>query len=144
MPFVNIKRLHPDAVIPQYKTEGASGADLVSVQNIVIHAGDVEVVDVGFSIELPRGYEMQIRPRSGLAAKHAVTVLNAPGTIDSDYRGPIKVILINHSNKGYSVNVGDRIAQMVLQKTHEAFFVDKYMLESTERGEGGLGSTGKD
>ncbi len=143
MPFVNIKLSHPDAVIPQYKTDGASGADLVSVEDLVIYPGLVALIDVGFSLELPNGYEMQIRPRSGLAAKHAVTVLNAPGTIDSDYRGPVKVILINHGREAFVVEKGARIAQMVLQKTHEAFFVDKDMLDKTKRGDGGFGSTGR-
>lgn len=141
--FVNIKRSHPDAVIPQYKTDGASGVDLVSVETRVIYPGLVALIDVGFSIELPNGYEMQIRPRSGLAAKHAVTVLNAPGTIDSDYRGPVKVILINHGSEAFVVEKGDRVAQMVLQKVEQAFFIDQDKLGTTEREEGGFGSTGR-
>ena len=131
--------------LPSYQTEGASGMDLMSIETIGISPGQRRIVSTNLTVEIPQGYEIQIRPRSGLAAKFGITVLNTPGTIDSDYRGEIKVILHNTSNDYYSVNVGDRIAQMVLskvEKMHLFKVVDKDELSVTDRGEGGLGSTG--
>ena len=143
MPIVRIKKLHLDAVIPEYKTLGCAGADLVSIQDVDIQPGKVETINLGFSVSFPFGYEIQIRPRSGLAANSAVTVVNAPGTIDSDYRGPVKVLLINHGNKVFKVTKGDRVAQMVLSPVGRANFEELKDLDVTERGEGGLGSTGR-
>ena len=140
---VKIKKLHPDAILPRYQTLGSAGADLVSVQNLDIQPGKVGVVDLGFSVSFPPNYEIQIRPRSGLAAKHAVTVVNAPGTVDSDYRGPMKVPLINHGSKVFKVCKGDRVAQMVLNEISHGDFVEVGDLDVTERGEGGFGSTGR-
>ncbi len=142
MPTVRIKKLHPDAVIPEYQTLGSSGADLVSVHDVNIQPGSVRAVDVGFSVAFLPGYEIQIRPRSGLAAHHAVTVVNTPGTIDSDYRGPVKVLLINHGDKMFRVSKGDRIAQMILNEICQAHFEERETLDTTERGDGGFGSTG--
>jgi len=143
MHTVKIQKLHPEAVVPEYKTLGSSGADLVSIQDLDIQPGRVGVISTGLSVSFPPTYEIQIRPRSGLAANYAVTVANAPGTIDSDYRGPVKVILINHGDKVFRVSKGDRIAQMVLCPVLRAHFEELKDLDSTERGEGGLGSTGR-
>lgn len=143
MPAVKIQKLHPDAVIPEYKTLGSAGADLVSIHDLDIEPGKVGVVSLGFSVSFLPGYEIQIRPRSGLAANYAVTVVNTPGTVDSDYRGPMKVLLINHGDKVFSVRKGDRVAQMVLNEICRAHFEEIEELDTTERGEGGFGSTGR-
>ncbi len=140
---IKIRKLHQDAVIPEYKTLGSVGADLVSVHDLDIQPGKVGVVSLGFSVSFPYGYEIQIRPRSGLAANFAVTVVNTPGTIDSDYRGPMKVLLINHGDKVFQVCKGDRIAQMVLNEICQAYFEELDVLDETERGIGGFGSTGR-
>ena len=131
--------------IPEYATEQSAGVDLrANIEDgILLEPLSRALVGTGLYIQLPKGFEAQIRPRSGLAAKHGITVLNAPGTIDADYRGEIKVILINLSNQSFVVNPGERIAQMVIA-THEKVefnVVDK--LDETARGEGGFGSTGK-
>jgi dUTP pyrophosphatase len=143
MPTIKIRKLHPDAVIPVYQTLGSAGADLVAVHDLDILPGKVGVVSLGFSVSFPQGYELQIRPRSGMAAHFAVTVVNAPGTIDSDYRGPMMVLLINHGDKVFRVNKGDRVAQMVFNKVARADFEELETLDTTERGEGGFGSTGR-
>lgn len=143
MHTVKIKKLHPDAVVPEYKTLGSVGADLVSIQDLDIQPGKVGVVNLGFSVSFSPGYEIQVRPRSGLAANYAVTVVNTPGTVDSDYRGPMKVLLINHGNKVFRVCKGDRVAQMVLNEICRAHFEELETLDTTERGEGGFGSTGR-
>ena len=131
--------------LPSYQTDGASGMDLMSIENVVISANSRMIISTNLTVEIPQGYEIQIRPRSGLAAKHGITVLNTPGTIDSDYRGEIKVILYNSSNEDYHIHSGDRIAQMVLAKVEKiilAKIADKDELSVTDRGEGGFGSTG--
>ena len=143
MPKVRIQKLHPDAVIPEYQTPGSAGADLVSIHDLEIQPGKVGVVSLGFSVSFEPGYEIQIRPRSGLAANSAVTVVNTPGTVDSDYRGPMKVLLINHGDKVFNVCKGDRVAQMVLSPIAQAEFEELEALDVTERGEGGFGSTGR-
>lgn len=143
MPTIKIQKLHPNAVVPEYKTLGSSGADLVSVHDLDIQPGKVGIVSLGFSVSFPPGYEIQVRPRSGLAAKHAITVLNAPGTVDSDYRGPMTVLLINHGNQVFHVYKGDRIAQMIFAEVCHAHFEEFEVLDETERGEGGFGSTGR-
>jgi dUTP pyrophosphatase len=131
------------SLIPQYQSEGSAGCDLRSAENIVINPGDRATVSTGLKIEIPSGFEAQIRPRSGLAAKHGVTVLNSPGTIDSDYRGLIKVILLNTGDEPFIVSKGDRIAQMVFSEYSRCVFLKAEKLSSTQRGEGGFGSTGK-
>lgn len=130
--------------LPVYKTTGAAGADLTALlsEPIVIKPFKRAMVPTGLTLAIPEGYEVQIRPRSGLAAKNGVTVLNTPGTIDSDYRGEIKVILINLGDEDFTVNNGDRIAQMVVQKVEQASFEIVDNLDETERGSGGFGSTG--
>ena len=143
MTIVRIQKLHPDAVIPEYKTLGSTGADLVSVQDLDISPSKIGVVNTGLSVSFGKGYEIQIRPRSGLAISNSVTVVNTPGTIDSDYRGLIKVLLINHGDEIFRVRKGDRIAQMVLSPVCQAVFEELKSLDVTERGEGGFGSTGR-
>jgi len=140
---LKIKKLSQLAHIPAYQTEEAAGFDLHSVQNIVLKPAQRALVGTGLSMEIPKGYEIQIRPRSGLAYKHGISVLNSPGTIDSDYRGEIKVLLINHSNEDFEIKVGERIAQAVIQRVIQAVFEEVEELGKTKRGEGGFGSTGK-
>ena len=132
------------AVIPQYKTCGAAGADLCAFleKPLTIACGKTAIVPTGLFFEIPNGYEIQIRPRSGLAAKNGVTVLNTPGTIDSDYRGEIKIILINLGDEDFVINSGDRIAQMIVAPVTQADFSIVENLSETERGTGGFGSTG--
>lgn len=132
----------PLGVTPEYKTEGAAGMDLCSAERYCLAPGEYHAFNTDISIQLPPGVEAQIRPRSGLAAKHGVTVLNAPGTIDNDYIGLIKVILINQGEESIIFNVGDRIAQMVIAKVVVGRFQEVNELDDTARGEGGLGSTG--
>ena len=145
MSLVNIKCVaSKGAVIPQYKTSGAAGADLCALLEapLTIPAGKFAMVPTGLFFEIPEGFEVQVRPRSGLAAKNGVTVLNTPGTIDSDYRGEIKVILINLGISDFTVNSGDRIAQMVVAPVTKAAFTLTDSLSETERGAGGFVSTG--
>lgn len=133
-----------NAKIPSYESEGAAGADLCACleNDIIIDPGMVALVPTGISIELPPGYEAQIRPRSGLAIKHGITLLNTPGTIDSDYRGEIKIIMINFGKEHFTVKHGMRIAQMIFAKVYKGDFVNTDSLSSTKRGSGGFGHTG--
>jgi len=140
--ILKIKRLSPDAVIPSYQTEEAAGFDLHSVDEVVIKKGERKLISTGLAFEIEKGYEVQIRPRSGLAFKHGVSVLNSPGTIDSDYRGEIKVLLINLGDKDFEIKKGDRIAQAVIAPVVQAKILEVDELSSTERGSGGFGSTG--
>lgn len=129
--------------LPAYATEGSSGMDIRASEAAVIKAGDRGCVPTGLFLEMPEGCEAQIRPRSGLAFKYGVTVLNTPGTIDSDYRGEIKVILINLGKEDFAVEPGDRIAQMVFASVTKAELVRAVELDDTERSDGGFGSTGR-
>lgn len=145
MTNINIKVVAKEgAKLPLYKTSGAAGADICALleKPLVIESGKSAMVPTGLFFEIPEGYEVQIRPRSGLAAKNGVTVLNTPGTIDSDYRGEINVILINLGDKPFTVNNGDRIAQMLVAPVIQAEFSVVTSLDETERGAGGFGSTG--
>ena len=130
--------------IPEYATSQSAGMDLRAFikEPITIEPFNRELISTGLYIELPEGYEAQVRPRSGLAIKYGITVLNSPGTIDADYRGEIGVILVNHSNTSFTVYSGDRIAQLVFNKVEQAEFVEVEELDKTERGEGGFGHTG--
>lgn len=130
--------------LPEYKTSGSAGVDICAnlEQPLVIRPLERCLVPTGLYIELPEGYEAQIRPRSGLAIHHGITCLNTPGTIDSDYRGEIKIILINLSDKEYMLLPGDRIAQMVIARYERVEFVEVDMLQETQRGTGGFGHTG--
>jgi len=128
--------------LPSYETAGAAGMDLRAAEAAVLKPGARCLMPVGFAIALPQGFEAQVRPRSGLAVKHGVTVLNAPGTIDSDYRGEIKVPLINHGATDFTIARGDRIAQMVIAAVAQAVWTETANLEATARGAGGFGSSG--
>jgi len=131
--------------LPQYATKGASGMDIRAALDIPLTLQPLErnLIPTGLSVEIPQGYEIQIRPRSGLAIKQGITCLNTPGTIDSDYRGEIKIILINLSSEEQVINPGDRVAQMIIQKTERAEFEQVEILNNTERAAGGFGHTGK-
>ncbi len=139
---IKIQKIHPNALIPKYQTEGSSGFDLHAVEEVMIKSHSVGLVKIGICLSLEVGYELQVRTRSGLALNHQVMVLNSPGTVDNDYRGEIKVILANLSDKDFKVQVGDRIAQGVVQKTYKAEFIECEQLDETLRGSGGFGSTG--
>ena len=134
---------HGPKVLPEYATEGSAGVDIVAAiqEPISIGPGERILVPSGFKLQIPVEYEVQIRPRSGLAIKHGITVLNSPGTIDSDYRGEIGIILINHGKNKFIVNPKDRIAQMVICKVTKMNLVKVSLLNDTERGSGGFGST---
>ena len=140
-----IKKLNPSVQLPSYKTSGASGMDLMAFieKPIELKPGKSCLVPTGLSVAFSKEYEIQIRPRSGLAAKKNISVLNTPGTIDSDYRGEIKIILFNHGKEEFTVNNGDRIAQMILMPVLKAQFEEIKELPKTVRGSGGFGSTGK-
>jgi len=133
---------HP---LPVYQSEQAAGVDLrASIKtDIILLPLQRQLIDTGLFIEIPSGFEAQIRPRSGLASKHGITVINSPGTIDSDYRGEIKICLVNLSNDPFTIKDGERIAQMVFAKHETALFTQVEILSETQRGEGGIGSTGK-
>ena len=146
---VNLKWLAHGAglPLPRQQTSGAAGLDLAAAigagEVVAIAPGDYAMVPTGLSIALPEGYEAQIRPRSGLAAKHGITVLNSPGTVDADYRGEVKILLINHGRDAFVLRRGDRIAQMVVARVEAVELVEIDELDATERGEGGHGSTGR-
>ena len=142
---VLIKKLDPTVEIPTYKTEGASGMDLMAFikKPIKLVPQSSCLVPTGLSVAFSDEYEIQIRPRSGLAAKNNISVLNTPGTIDSDYRGEIKIILFNHGNSDFIINNKDRIAQMILMPVHKMELEEVEILPDTLRGKGGFGSTGK-
>ncbi len=142
---VLFKRLDPKAQIPKYKTDGSSGLDLMALieDPIKIKTQESALIPTGISVAIPQDTEIQIRPRSGLAAKSSISVLNTPGTIDSDYRGEIKIILFNHGKEEFEVNNSDRIAQMVLMPILKIEFEEVDELPETIRGSGGFGSTGK-
>jgi len=142
---VLVKKLNSKAQLPKYKTSGSSGMDLMaSIENpIKIEPQESALIATGISIAIPEGTEVQIRPRSGLAAKFSISVLNTPGTIDSDYRGEIKIILFNHGKEEFTINNNDRVAQMVLMPILKAEFEEVEDLPETLRGSEGFGSTGK-
>lgn len=143
---VAIKRLPSghDLPLPAYQTPHAAGMDLCAAveADVVLQPGGHAIIPTGFAIAVPHGFEAQVRPRSGLAAKNAVTVLNSPGTVDSDYRGEVGVILINHGKTAFTVTRGLRIAQMVVAPVHAIMWEEKSELDETDRGDGGFGSTG--
>jgi len=144
---VKIQKLpHGEGIdLPFYATTHAAGADLRAaiIEDVIIEAGEKALIKTGFAMALPDNFEAQIRPRSGLAHKHGITVLNSPGTIDADYRGEIGVILINHGKEAFTVQRGDRIAQMIIAPFVQAQFEAVDTLDETARGEGGFGSSGK-
>jgi len=142
---VLIKKLNPSAQLPSYKTKGASGMDLMAFikEPIILGPGTSCLVPTGLSVAFPDEYEIQIRPRSGLAAKNNISVLNTPGTIDSDYRGELKIILFNHSTQNFIINNNDRVAQMILAPIVKIELEETNELPESIRGKGGFGSTGK-
>lgn len=139
---LDIKKLNNDAIIPKYAHKGDAGMDLFSVEDLTINAGESALIKTGIAIGLPQNTEAQIRPRSGLALKHQITLLNTPGTIDEGYRGEIKVIVINHGKKDFQVTKGMKIAQMVIKPIYTVEVKEVEELSDTSRGEGGFGSTG--
>ena len=128
--------------LPEYATEGAAGMDVLAAEDVTLAPGGRHAVATGLAMAIPAGFEIQVRPRSGLALKHGITVPNTPGTIDSDYRGELKVILINHGSEGFAIRRGDRIAQLVLAPVVQASWLAVEELDETRRGDGGFGSTG--
>ena len=140
-----VKKFNKKIKLPVYKTSGSSGMDIVAYvkKKITIRPSEIAIIPTGIALAMPKNYEIQIRPRSGLAAKKGITVLNTPGTIDSDYRGEVKVILINLSKKAFVVKSGDRIAQMILCPVIKGKLKEVNILPETIRGRGGFGSTGK-
>ena len=132
-------------LIPQYQSELAAGCDLCAdiIKPVIIKPGTVCIVPTGIKLEIPQGYEAQVRPRSGLALKHGIGILNAPGTIDADYRGEVRVILFNFGTKPVTIKRGDRIAQMIFASVVQAEFIRSHRLNRTERGKGGFGHTGR-
>lgn len=140
---VKLKRLHPEARMPVYATAGSAAVDLCSVEDCLLEPGERRLVATGWAMELPPGYEAQVRPRSGLALKFGITMPNAPGTIDSDYRGELKVILQNLGSQSFKICKGDRIAQMVVAPVCTVTFEEHGVLTETVRGQGGFGSTGR-
>ncbi len=144
---VRVKRLEGNTLpLPEYKTVGSAGFDLMAWLEMgkqeILEPGQIKLIGTGLSFEIPVGYEIQIRPRSGLAAKNGISIVNTPGTIDSDYRGEVKIILINHSKENFIIKNGDRIAQAVLMPVVHANFIDAKELTNTSRGSGGFGHTG--
>ncbi len=128
--------------LPRYASDGAAGMDIVAAEQVTLHPGARHAVATGFACAVPQGFEIQVRPRSGLALKHGISVPNAPGTIDSDYRGELKIILINHGTDPFAIERGDRIAQLVLARVTTATLEEVDMLDETTRGAAGFGSTG--
>lgn len=140
--IVRFKKVHPDAVLPAYAHQGDAGMDVRSVDDVEIAPGSRALVHTGLVMMLPQGYEAQVRPRSGLALRHGVTVLNTPGTIDEGYRGEVGVILANFGDAAFAVKKGDRVAQIVVAPVTRAEVAEAAEIDGTERGGGGFGSTG--
>ncbi len=146
---VKIKRISPDfnnVELPAYSTPDSAGMDIRAalMEDLYVHPGEIVLVPTNLSVEIPKGYEIQVRPRSGLAIKYGIGVLNSPGTIDADYRGEIKIILFNYGKLDFKISCGDRIAQIVLSKVYTAKFIVSGALSSSSRGEGGFGHTGNE
>ena len=146
--LINIKRINPgfgDIALPAYSTEGSAGMDIRAAveSEVVVHPSEIVLVPTNLSVEIQEGFEIQVRPRSGLAIKHGIGILNSPGTIDSDYRGEIKIIIMNYGKEDFKILRGDRIAQLVVSKVYHAVLEENDNLNSSRRGEGGFGHTGK-
>ena len=144
-PTVEIKKLRTDAIVPRYMTAQAAGLDLCAAIDtpIIIQPGERVAISTGLAFALPPGFEGQLRPRSGLAREHGITLVNSPGTLDADYRGPLTVLLINHGQAAVAIAPGHRIAQLVIAPVVQAVLVEVDELDATERGAGGFGSTGR-
>ncbi|WP_074016819.1 dUTP diphosphatase [Fusobacterium massiliense] len=146
MKKIQVKVVREEGVtLPKYETEGSAGLDVRAniKEPIVLKSLEKVLIPTGLKVAIPEGYEIQVRPRSGLAIKHGITMLNSPGTVDSDYRGELKVIAVNLSNESYTIEPNERIAQLVLNKVEQIDFIEVAELDETERGEGGFGHTGK-
>jgi dUTP pyrophosphatase len=145
VPRVQIKKLRPDAVVPKYMTANAAGLDLCAAIDaaITVQPHQRITIGTGLAMAIPDGFEGQVRPRSGLARSHGITLVNAPGTVDADYRGEISILLINHGAEPFAINAGDRIAQLVIAPVVQAELVETAELSETARGGGGFGSTGR-
>jgi deoxyuridine 5''-triphosphate nucleotidohydrolase (dut) len=146
---IRIKRIskeYNDIPLPEYATEGSAGMDIRAAVNepFIVKMGEVVIVPTNLSVEIPQGYEIQVRPRSGLAAKHGIGILNSPGTVDSDYRGEIKIILINFGKENFTIQKGERIAQLIISRVFRANFNEENLLNESKRGTGGFGHTGKE
>ncbi len=144
-PQVQVKKLHPDATRPEYMTELAAGMDICALleNEQVLEPGQRFLVPTGLAFAIPPGYEIQVRPRSGLAIKHGIALVNSPGTIDADYRGEVCIILINHGQENFTISSGDRIAQIVIAPVCQANITEVNELDETKRGAGGFGHTGR-
>lgn len=145
---IKVKRLSEDFLdvpLPHYATLGSAGMDIRAAikEDVILEPGKVELIPTNLSVEIPVGYEIQVRPRSGLAAKHGIGILNSPGTIDSDYRGEVKIIIMNFGKEDFKISKGDRIAQLIVSKVFTAKIEEVKDLNSSHRGEGGFGHTGK-
>ena len=140
---LQVMKLDVDVTLPYYATEGAAAMDIEAAETVLISEGRWHGVKTGLAMAIPEGYEVQVRPRSGLALKHGISIMNTPGTIDSDYRGEIVVLIVNHSRLPYTVHKGDRIAQLVLSPVTKANIKHVHKLDETARGRGGFGSTGR-
>jgi dUTP pyrophosphatase len=145
---IKIKRLSEefnDIPLPSYSTQGSSGLDIRAAvaDDFIIPAGEIKLIPTNLSVEIPEGYEIQVRPRSGLAINNGIGILNSPGTIDSDYRGEVKIILMNFSKEDFKISRGDRIAQLIVSKVYKAKLIASEELEESLRGNGGFGHTGK-
>jgi len=139
---LKVFKIDEDANLPVYKTKDSAGMDISSNENVVLHPSEIKAIGTGLIFEIPKGYEAQIRPRSGLALKNGVTVLNTPGTIDADYRGEVRVILANFGDKNFEIKKGDRIAQVIISKYYKVKLSLVMSVSETERGQKGFGSTG--
>ena len=139
---VRLKKIKENAILPHYAHEGDAGVDLYSTEDYVLKPGQITLVSIGIKIAIPKGYEAQVRPKSGLALNHGISVCNSPGTIDSGYRGEVRVIVINHGAEEFKIEKGTKIAQMVFNKIEKAEFEEVENLDNTKRGQGGFGSTG--
>lgn len=139
---IKIKRIHPDALLPIYSHDGDSGMDISSLKNYYVPPKECKLVSTGLEFEIPYGFELQIRPRSGLALNRGITILNSPGTIDAGYRGELKILVFNTSGRTYKIKKGERIAQGVVSKIEIVSIIESDKLSETKRGDRGLGSTG--
>ena len=139
---IRIKKIKENAILPHYAHEGDAGVDLYSTEDYVLKPGQITLVSIGIKIAIPKGYEALVRPKSGLALNHGISVCNSPGTIDSGYRGEVRVIVINHGAEEFKIEKGTKIAQMVFNKIEKAEFEEVENLDNTKRGQGGFGSTG--
>ena len=147
--LIKVRRINPgfeDIALPSYSTEGSAGMDIRAAveSEMIIHPSEIVLVPTNLSVEIQEGFEIQVRPRSGLAVKHGIGILNSPGTIDSDYRGEVKIIMMNFGKEDFKICRGDRIAQLVVAKVYRAVLEENNNLNSSKRGEGGFGHTGRE